>query len=130
MECLHPPPLLNLHALAEFGNLRLTSPVPVDKVPLDSLAKNNYAVNAIDVTPEDACAGAIRLAGDQAAVARHFGISAQAVSKWKTVPHKRCLALARLIGGRISVNRMRPDVFGISPEEAQEARRGTLEALS
>ena len=85
--------------------------------------------NNESLTPEQACAEAIRLAGGPRAVARHFQISPQAVSKWKVVPETRCLPLARLIGWRVSVNHMRPDVFGISPAELREALEGILATL-
>ena len=54
----------------------------------------------------------------------------QAVHKWKVVPERRCLGLSRLIGYRIGVHHMRPDVFGISDAELREALGDVLEALS
>jgi DNA-binding transcriptional regulator YdaS (Cro superfamily) len=82
------------------------------------------------LTPEQACAEAIRLAGGPRAVARHFQISPQAVSKWNVVPETRCLPLARLIGYRVPLYAMRPDVYGVDARELRAALAAILETLS
>lgn len=116
--------------MAGLGNNRgLREQPPVDNVGVPNVTKDND-VPADHLTPEQACAEAIRLAGGPALVARHFKISPQAVHKWKVVPERRCLGLSRLIGYRIGVHHMRPDVFGISDAELREALKGVLEALS
>ena len=82
------------------------------------------------LTPEQACAEAIRPRRRPCAGRAALQDLAQAVHKWKVVPERRCLGLSRLIGYRIGVHHMRPDVFGISDAELREALEGVLEALS
>ena len=48
--------------------------------------------------------------GSKAGLARHLKVTAQAVSLWKRVPADRALEVSRFSG--ISVNELRPDVFG------------------
>lgn len=67
---------------------------------------------------EEALKQAICIIGGVSAVARLFGISVQAVSKWRRAPAERVLlieheTLAR--GNQISRYRLRPDVFGTAP---------------
>jgi DNA-binding transcriptional regulator YdaS (Cro superfamily) len=47
------------------------------------------------------------------------GISSQAVSQWRRVPARHCIALEKASGGRITVHDLRPDIFG--PAQPQEA---------
>lgn len=43
-------------------------------------------------------------------MARLFGISAQAVCKWRSVPAERCPAIERATGGTVTCEELRPDV--------------------
>ncbi|MBY6209062.1 MULTISPECIES: transcriptional regulator [Halomonas] len=58
---------------------------------------------------------AIRFAGGAAALSREIGISSQAISQWNVVPAARVMAVVKAAGGKISVNQLRPDIFGERP---------------
>lgn len=53
---------------------------------------------------------AIKAAGGAAALARHLGITSQAISQWDRVPLGRLAQVHRLTG--IPLAELRPDVFG------------------
>ena len=59
---------------------------------------------------DDALDKAITAAGGAAALARHLGITSQAISQWDRVPVTRAAAVERLTG--IPRAELRPDVFG------------------
>lgn len=59
---------------------------------------------------DDALDKAIKAAGGAAALARHLGITSQAISQWDRVPVTRAAAVERLTG--IPRAELRPDVFG------------------
>ena len=54
----------------------------------------------------------IKLAGGPSTVAKLFGITSQAVSQWDRVPADRAIAIERHLGGEITAEQMRPDIFG------------------
>ena len=65
--------------------------------------------------PEQAMQEAIRIAGGAAALSREIGISSQAISQWNVVPAARVMAVVKAAGGKVSVNQLRPDIFGERP---------------
>ncbi|KJZ10899.1 hypothetical protein TW86_13500 [Halomonas sp. S2151] len=67
------------------------------------------------MTPEQAMQEAIRIAGGAAALSREIGISSQAISQWNVVPAARVMAVVKAAGGKVSVNQLRPDIFGERP---------------
>lgn len=64
--------------------------------------------------------------GRQADLARKLGVTPQAVNQWvkgrRPVPVRLALAIERETG--VSRHRLRPDVFGTEPNEADEGRDG------
>lgn len=64
---------------------------------------------------------AIEAAGGPASLARHIGVTTQAVSQWKHAPAKRVRAIESATGGLVSRYELRPDVFGTAPEAATAA---------
>lgn len=69
---------------------------------------------------EKFCDQAKENAGGPAALAKALGgVTPQAVSQWRKVPAERVLDVERLTG--ISRHHLRPDVFGLSPEQAGAA---------
>ena len=67
------------------------------------------------MTPEQAMQEAISIAGGAAALSREIGISSQAISQWNVVPAARVMAVVKAAGGKVSVNQLRPDIFGERP---------------
>jgi len=67
-------------------------------------------------TAFDALKKAKLAAGGASAIARHLGLTPQAVLQWKSVPPERVLDVERLTG--VSRYDLRPDVFGQRPEVA------------
>lgn len=59
---------------------------------------------------EEALAKAIKAAGSSKALAQALGVSAQAVSQWRRVPHMHVLTVERLFG--VPRHELRPDIFG------------------
>jgi DNA-binding transcriptional regulator YdaS (Cro superfamily) len=66
-----------------------------------------------------ACKTAVLQAGGNKAVAEKFGISRQAVGKWKKVPSERVLVVEKASG--ISRYILRPDIYGKAPREEVSA---------
>ena len=54
---------------------------------------------------------AIELAGGARAVAAAFGISRQAVHRWRRVPSARVLPLCALTGDKVQPHELRPDLY-------------------
>ncbi len=54
---------------------------------------------------------ALAVVGGVARLAEHLGVTAQAVSQWKTVPVERVLTVERLTGMVVSRSEMRPDIY-------------------
>ena len=52
---------------------------------------------------------AIEACGGSAKLAQHVGITAQAVSQWRSVPPKRAQKVAEVSG--IPLHELRPDIF-------------------
>jgi DNA-binding transcriptional regulator YdaS (Cro superfamily) len=57
---------------------------------------------------------AIKAAGSASAIARHLGITPQAVLQWRTVPADKVLEVEKISG--VSRHLLRPDVFGPLPD--------------
>lgn len=76
------------------------------------------AAGCVDVDERDArvvcpaLAEAIEMAGGNAALARHVGVTPQAISQWKRVPADKAIKVEEATGGTISRHALRPDVFG------------------
>lgn len=82
------------------------------------------------ISPIEAVNQAFDIAGGPSAVARAFGITPWAASKWRTidsktgmpkVPANRCRKLEELSGGKIKSEQMRPDVFMCASEKQEAA---------
>lgn len=56
---------------------------------------------------------AMSLCGGVRSVAKHFGITAWAVRKWRQskIPSERCKGLVALSGGKLTIPELRPDLF-------------------
>lgn len=63
------------------------------------------------MTPREALAKAIELAGGPSKVAASMGIKPQAVSQWEQCPDRRVLALEQLTGGQVTRSQLRPDLY-------------------
>lgn len=79
-----------------------------------------------EISPEEACAIAVKKIGGPTAVATRFTerghkISPQAVDKWKVVPARWARLLSELAEGEPSVYQLQPEVFGKAPPTAQAA---------
>lgn len=61
---------------------------------------------------------AIKLGGGPGAVGAAFNITREAVQQWKRCPAERVLQLERLIGGQISKEQLRPDLYPPEDEAA------------
>lgn len=61
------------------------------------------------LTPRQAMKQAIKLLGNKTVVARLTGVSNQAVSQWKQIPLKHCVAIETALGGRMTCRQLRPD---------------------
>lgn len=59
----------------------------------------------------------IKIVGTQDKLAKAMGLQPMAISQWRKrqVPAERCRAVAELSQGAVSVNELRPDVFGPPP---------------
>lgn len=73
------------------------------------------------MTATDPTKKAIDLAGGSSAVARLFGITPWAVSKWERVPERRIRALCKAIGWKVTPHELDPELFehpddGLPPE--------------
>ena len=55
---------------------------------------------------------AIRMSGGAAVLARHLGITSQAISQWRKAPASRAMAIQAATGGEVTVHALRPDIFG------------------
>lgn len=67
----------------------------------------------------DALTKAIESAGGVAKLASAIGVAPNVVGNWKlrkSVPADRCLAVEKATGGEVTRHDLRPDVFGVSPE--------------
>lgn len=53
----------------------------------------------------------VEAAGGAAALARHLGITSQAISQWSRIPSDRVIPIERLLGGRLTRHDMRPDLY-------------------
>lgn len=60
---------------------------------------------------DKALSKAISMLGGNAAVARIFRISREAVGQWEKCPANRAVALAAATGNRVTPKQLRPDVF-------------------
>ena len=78
-------------------------------------------------SPALAMKDAIRLAGGAAKVARQIGRTRQAVAQWDKVPAEHVFALQEMTGGRVSMQRLRPDLFA-REATAQPQAPGTVHA--
>lgn len=54
---------------------------------------------------------AVRLVGGNAAVAKIFGISREAVGQWDRCPAERVLGLSDATGGKVTPEQLRPDIY-------------------
>ena len=61
---------------------------------------------------------AIEIAGGASALANALGISQEAVSQWRRVPHGRVFAVERLTG--VSRHELRPDVYPLEDANPHE----------
>ncbi len=57
----------------------------------------------------------IELAGGVAKLANAIGVSSQAISQWGRVPAERVLAVEAAVGGEVSRNDLRPDIYPAPP---------------
>lgn len=69
---------------------------------------------------------AIRLAGNQSALARASGIRQQDIWYYLNrakgrVPAEKCAAIERAVGGKVTRYELRPDIFDPAPAPADEA---------
>jgi DNA-binding transcriptional regulator YdaS (Cro superfamily) len=71
------------------------------------------------MTPEQALANALKIAGGRRALGRLIKVSGQAIANWRTVPAERVLAVERAVGIRREL--LRPDIY--PPEDKKIARR-------
>ncbi|OOS04358.1 DNA-binding transcriptional regulator YdaS, prophage-encoded, Cro superfamily [Moraxella cuniculi DSM 21768] len=55
---------------------------------------------------------AFAIVGNRSALARAIGVTPWAVSKWdiNNPPKKRCLAIEKATGGKITAEQLRPDI--------------------
>lgn len=60
---------------------------------------------------------AIEEAGGVAGLARHLGVTTQAISQWDQVPPRRVIAVEEATGGKVSRYELRPDIYGLAPEK-------------
>lgn len=67
------------------------------------------------LTPEQALARVIEIAGGPAAVGKALDISSQAVSQWVIAPPGRVKGLVELGKGEVNEQDLRPDIFGARP---------------
>lgn len=51
-------------------------------------------------------------------LADQLGLSKHTVKKWKLIPAKHCREIERILGGRITAEQMRPDIFGQKQDAA------------
>ncbi|WP_336810908.1 Cro/CI family transcriptional regulator [Bosea sp. MMO-172] len=70
---------------------------------------------------------AVEAVGGPVSLARHLGISSQAVSQWKRVPPGRALAVEQLSG--VSRHDLRPDLYGPAPALSGAVSPSPPEAL-
>ena len=64
------------------------------------------------MSPEKALVVAIKKIGGKAALARHRGVTPQAVGQWKIAPADHVLKIEELTGGKPDRHALRPDIFG------------------
>jgi len=50
--------------------------------------------------------------GAKTILARKLGLTQAAVSQWKAIPLARAIQIERLTNGKITIQEMRPDLFG------------------
>lgn len=65
------------------------------------------------MSPQAALQRAIKIVGDQTALAKSLGVSPQAVCQWDQVPPRRVLKIEELCQGKITRHDLRPDIYGI-----------------
>lgn len=53
-------------------------------------------------------------------VAEICGISPPALNYWKRVPSEHCIELEQASGGTVTRYEMRPDVFGVAPDDCNK----------
>lgn len=67
---------------------------------------------------------AIRLLGGATEAARKLSVKQARVSMWqvrKQIPGQFCLAVEQALGGELTANYLRPDIFGPSPAKPKRA---------
>ncbi len=62
-------------------------------------------------SPQDAYDKAVKILDGKSAVARHFGLTPWAVSKWRDrVPADRCPEIEKMTAGVVRCEELRPDI--------------------
>lgn len=64
---------------------------------------------------------AIEHAGSAAALARHIGVTPQAIYQWDRVPAERVIAIEAATGGAVSRCDLRPDLYPREPAKIPPA---------
>jgi len=57
---------------------------------------------------------AVDIIGNRAILARHLGLTRQAVHQWGKIPPRYVIPIERLAGGAVTRHELRPDIY---PEE-------------
>jgi DNA-binding transcriptional regulator YdaS (Cro superfamily) len=60
---------------------------------------------------DEALTRAIEAAGGPAKLGREIGASSQAISQWKRCPAERVIAVERAVGGKVTRDQLRPDLY-------------------
>lgn len=72
------------------------------------------------MTPQEALKQAIETCGGEAVLARHVGVTPQAVNQWDVSPPLRVLEIERATNGAIQRHQLRPDLYP-SPNASEAA---------
>ena len=96
------------------------TPATLSIAPPDASAPAEQALTSVAATlaMESGISAAVRLAGNQTALARLLGVSPQAVQKWvsaRCVPPERCLSIERALSRRVDRYALNPRIFGKPP---------------